>query len=135
MSVDKFITANDSDGSLTRIDAVVATALPGAARVLWKGVFWGGTDQTIIGYGNIEQPRPKGNTVRWFLIGLARQKRYLSLYVNAVEGGSYLSQIYGHRLGRTKIGSASVSFKSADTIDLDVLDEMVRHAGRLIEWE
>lgn len=134
-SVDEFIAGNDPDGSLARIDAVITSALPGAARVLWQGVLWGGTGQSIIGYGNIEQPRPKGGTVAWFLIGLARQKRHVSLYVNAAEGGAYLSQAYAEQLGKTKAGSASLSFRSVDDIDLDVLDALVRHAGRLMTWE
>ncbi|RPF28309.1 hypothetical protein [Georgenia muralis] len=102
--------------------------------MLWQGVFWGGTEQSIIGYGKIEQPRPKGRTVEWFLIGLARQKNYLSVDVNAADDGAYLAKTYGQRLGRTKVGSASVSFTSADDVDLGVLDELVRHAGRLVEW-
>jgi hypothetical protein len=133
-SVEEFIATNDPDGSLARLDAVITAALPGATRVLWQGVFWGGTDQSIIGYGTIEQPRPKGRTAEWFLIGLARQKNYLSLYVNAAEDGAYLSRTYGPRLGRTKVGSASVSFSSSDDVDLGVLDELVRHAGRLVDW-
>lgn len=133
-SVEEFIATNDPDGSLARLDAVITAALPGAARVLWQGVFWGGTDQSIIGYGTIEQPRPRGRTSEWFLIGLARQKNYLSLYVNAAEDGAYLSRTYGPRLGRAKVGSASVSFSSSDDVDLGVLDELVRHAGRLVDW-
>jgi hypothetical protein len=130
--VDEFIGGNDPDGSLARLDAVITAALPGASRVLWQGVFWGGTEQSIIGYGTIEQPRPKGRTVEWFLVGLARQKHYLSLYVNAAEDGAYLSKTYGPRLGTCKVGSASISFDAADAIDLQVLDELVRHAGRLM---
>jgi hypothetical protein len=132
-SVDEFIAANDPDGSLSRLDAVITGALPGAKRMLWQGVFWGGTEQSIIGYGFIEQPRTKGKPVQWFLVGLARQKRYLSLYVNAAEDGAYLSKIYGERLGKTKVGSASLSFTSADAIDLSVLDELVRRAGELVK--
>jgi len=133
-SVDAFIAANDPDGSLATLDGVITAALPGATRVLWQGVFWGGTDQSIIGYGATVQPRPRGAGVEWFLVGLARQKNHLSLYVNAAEGREYLAKVYGPRLGRTKVGSASISFASADVVDLDVLDEMVRHAGRLVEW-
>lgn len=55
--VDAFIAANDPDGSLVSLDQVITDALPGAARVLWQGVFWGGTDQSIIRYGTITQPR------------------------------------------------------------------------------
>jgi hypothetical protein len=99
--------------------------------VLWEGVFWGGTEQSIIGYGTIEQPRPRSRTVEWFLLGLARQKNYLSLYVNAVEDGAYLARAYGKRLGRTRVGSASISFASADDFDLEVLREMAAHAARI----
>lgn len=133
-SVDDFIAANDPDGSLRALDAEIAAALPGAARVLWQGVFWGGTQQSIIGYGDIEQPRGKGASVSWFLIGLARQKKHISLYVNAVDDGQYLSKAYGPRLGKTRVGSASISFRSVDDIDLAVLREMVEHAGRVQEW-
>ncbi len=133
-SVDDFIAANDADGSLARLDGIITAALPGAARVLWRGVLWGGTQQAIIGYGNIEQPRPKGGSVEWFLIGLARQKNHCSLYVSAAEDRTYLSQLYGPRLGKVKAGSASLTFQSADDLDLDVLDEMFRHAGRLMPW-
>ncbi|PYG01971.1 hypothetical protein SAMN05216184_101436 [Georgenia satyanarayanai] len=133
-SVDAFIAANDPDGSLATLDGVITAALPGATRVLWQGVFWGGTDQSIIGYGATVQPRPRGADVEWFLVGLARQSTSISLYVNAAEGKQYLAKLYGPRLGRTKVGSASISFTSADVLDLDVLDEMVRHAGRLVEW-
>src|SRR5690554_5348463 len=133
-SVDDFIAANDPDGSLARLDAFITPALPGATRVLWQGVFWGGTDHSIIGYGAIVQPRPRGRRVEWFLVVLARQPSALSLYVNAAEDRQYLANAYGPRLGRTKVGAASSSFRSADAIDLGVLDEMVRHAGRLVEW-
>lgn len=133
-SVQRYIATNDPDGSLARLDEVIVAALPGASRVLWQGLFWGGSDQSIIGYGAIEQPRPRGKSVTWFLIGLARQKSYLSLYVNAAENGSYLSKSYGPRLGKTRVGSASITFASADAIDFAVLDDLVRHAGRLTDW-
>ncbi|WP_152190412.1 hypothetical protein [Georgenia satyanarayanai] len=132
--VDEFIAANDPDGSLATLDRVITAALPGATRVLWQGVFWGGTDQSIIGYGATVQPRPRGADVEWFLVGLARQDKYLSLYVNAAEGREPLAKRYGTRLGATKVGAASISFRSADVLDLAVVDDMVRHAGRVMEW-
>jgi hypothetical protein len=98
---------------------------------------WGGTDQSIIGYGDIVQPRPRGADVEWFLVGLARQKDLYSLYVNAVEDGRYLGQVYEDRLrvpgvakSRLKIGSASIGLKTIDDIDLDALAAMlaVAHA-------
>lgn len=67
------------------IDDVVVAAMPGASRRLWTGTFWGGTRQTIVGYGDLRQPRPRADPVDWFILGLARQQRHLSLYVNAAE--------------------------------------------------
>ena len=133
-SVEEFIAANDPDGSLAALDAVITAALPGASRVLWQGVFWGGTDQSIIGYGATVQPRPRRKDVEWFLIGVARQQRHLSLYVNAAEDGQPLAKLYGARLGRVKAGAAAISFPSAEAVDLAVLAEMVRDAGRVTEW-
>lgn len=113
------------------LDATISAALPGRERVLWEGVFWGGTEQSIIGYRDILQRRGRGNDVEWFLIGLARQKDYYSVYVNAAEDGEYLSRAYADRLGKVKVGSASIAIRNVDDIDLDVLTELVQHADRI----
>ncbi|WP_062076385.1 hypothetical protein [Demequina globuliformis] len=130
-SVDEFLRAHDIDGSLSLLDSALREELPDASRALWRGVFWGGTEQAIIGYGDIVQPRPRGKDVEWFLIGLARQKDYVSLYVNAAEGGQYLAKVYGKDMGASKVGSASISFRAADGLDFTVLRVMVRHAARI----
>lgn len=112
-------------------DLLIREAMPGASRSLWTGVFWGGTEQTIIGYGDLRQPRPKGPDVDWFQVGLARQKRDYSVYVNAVEDGAYLVQSYADRLGRAKVGSANISFTSLAGVDHAVLTELLRRAHDL----
>lgn len=119
---------------MVRIDEVLVSAMPGRERTLWEGVFWGGTEQSIIGYGDLIQVRPRGDDVEWFVIGLALQKKHLSLYVNAVEDNAYLGSHYADRLGKgskVKIGAASIGFASADRIDLDVLRELAEHAHRI----
>ena len=107
--------------SITKLDAIITSCLPSRTRVLWEGPFWGGSDQRIIGKGDIVQPRPRGETVEWFLASLARQQRYFSLYINAVLDGSHLLARYADRLGTVKTGSASLSFSSLDDVDLDRL--------------
>jgi hypothetical protein len=69
---------------------------------MWEGVFWGGSEQRIIGYGNFSYQRSDKKQVEWFLVGLTRQKNYFSVYVNAVEGKHYLAELYGSRLGKVK---------------------------------
>ncbi len=64
-----------------------------------------------------EAPRP----VEWFLIGLAFQTNYISVYVSAVEGREYVAEKYGEEIGKVKVGKSSISFRSLDDIDLDKL--------------
>ena len=113
------------------VDQLITRTMPNRRRVLWRGVFWGGTEQTIIGYGDIRQPRPRGDDVEWFLVGLARQKQHFSLYVNAVADGAYIGQQYADRLGKVKVGSASIGFRNLDTVDLDVLAELLAQADSI----
>jgi len=132
-SVDAFLEAQpESDRpAMVALDRRIVAGLPGRSRALWRGTFWGGTEQAIIGYADISQPRLEGPDVDWFAVGLARQKRHLSLYVNAVEDGQYVGQTYAERLGKVKVGAASLGFGGLADIDLGVLDELLAHVERL----
>ncbi|MET1019081.1 MAG: DUF1801 domain-containing protein [Microterricola sp.] len=131
--VDEFLDAIDGEAgeSMRAVDARIRAALPGLSRVLWRGVFWGGTEQAIIGYGDLLQPRPKGPPVEWFLIGLAQQKKHISLYVNAADAGGYIGAQYASELGTVKVGSASIGFRSVSDLNLEVLERMVLRAREL----
>lgn len=132
-SVDAYLdqVAEPERSAMVTVDQVLVDAMPGASRRLWVGTMWGGTHQEIIGYGDLVQPRPKGPPVDWFVIGLARQQRHFSLYVNAVEDGQYLGRQYADRLGKVKVGSASITFRGLEDIDLDTLLLLAAHAHRV----
>lgn len=132
-SVDTWLEslADERADELRTLDTMISEAFSGDSRVLWVGKFWGGTDQTIIGYGDMYQPRPKGDPVHWFVVGLALQKANISLYVNAARDGSYLAKLYASRLGKVKAGSASLGFKSLADLDSEVLREMLQEARQL----
>lgn len=114
------------------IDRVISIVFSGEPRVLWEGKFWGGTDQEIIGYGDFTYVISSG-AVDWFKVGLAVQKNHLSLYVNAVEDGEYLSRKYGDRLGKVKLGASSIGFKDLSAIDVDELRTLLEHARRIMK--
>ena len=59
--VDRFLGGCSDDMRL--LDSVITSAMPGRSRTLWEGVFWGGTEQQIIGYGDLVQRRPKQDGV------------------------------------------------------------------------
>ncbi len=117
--------------TLTSIDRAIHRALPDRQRVLWQGVFWGGTHQSIIGYGHIDQTSSSGGAVEWFLVGLARQKRHYSIYVNAAVDNAYLAHSYADRLGKVRLGAASIGFRRLEDLDLKVLIELVTEADYL----
>lgn len=116
---------------ISNLDSVIAAAMTGHERVLWEGVFWGGTSQRIIGYGSWRYTGRSGATGEWFIVGLAAQKNYLALYVSGADGGTSLARLYAPRLGKVKAGSANLSFKRAADVDLDVLRELVGRARDL----
>lgn len=118
-------------GQMIELDHLISESFAGRTRTVWEGVFWGGTDQHIIGYGDIVQPRPRGEDVEWFAVGLARQKNHFSIYVNAVDDNQYLLAQYKDRLGKTKVGSASIAFAAIEGLDLGVLVELLTRAAAL----
>lgn len=67
-------------------------------------------------------------TTTWPLIGLAAQKRHLSLYVSAVVDGEYLAEARAGRLGTVSCGKSCVRFTSLDKVDAAELGTLVRDA-------
>jgi hypothetical protein len=133
MSPDEHI-ASLPDGvreDIATLDAVIVSAMPGVDRVVWEGKFWGGTDQRIIGYGTYHYKGRSGAEGEWFIVGLAVQKTYLSLYVTGAADGTSLAKLYAPRLGKAKAGSANLQFKRASDVDLDVFRELVARAREL----
>lgn len=134
-SVDSFLAQLPEQfrTDISTLDAMIAGIYANQPRVMWEGVFWGGTEQSIIGYGDLWQPRPKGESVHWFIVGLALQKSNISIYVNAVKDGQYIGKSYDRRLGKVKIGAASIGFKNLAALDLNVLQEMLVEAKALTD--
>ncbi len=136
-SPDDYIASQASDirTVLEELHMLIRAALPDRGCCMWEGVFWGGSKQQIIGYGNYSYLRADKKPVEWFIVGLTRQKNYFSVYVNAVEAERYLAELYGPQLGKVKIGKSSISFRNRADINLDVLREMIEHAGKIVTTE
>jgi len=122
--------SDDIRPEFAKLDREISRIMKGETRVLWTGIFWGGSEQNIIGYGDLTYER-KGKKIEWFKIGLALQKNYISLYVNAVENNRYLSQTYADQLGKVKVGASSISFKRLEDVDTPKLFEMLNKAKKI----
>lgn len=132
-SPDAYIASQAADirAVLEELHVLIKAALPSWHCCMWEGIFWGGSRQRIIGYGSCSYLRADKKRVEWFIVGLARQKNYFSVYVNAVEAGKYLTEIYGAQLGKVKTGKSCINFRNLEGVDFGVLSKMVKHAGKL----
>jgi hypothetical protein len=131
--VDEYLASIDGDRGedIRTLDEIIRQQMPRAERHLYEGTFWGGSDQQIVGYGILDYRNKSGDDVEWFLVGLAEQKNYISMYVNAVEDGKYLLAQFDGRLGKVKKGSASISFASLTDVDVAALTEMLGRANTI----
>ncbi len=130
-SVDEYFDSIDGARGMDirKLDELIRDQLTEPERHLYEGAMWGGTEQRIVGYGILDYRNKSGDDVEWFLVGLASQKNYISMYINAVEDGKYLLAQYEGRLGKVKQGSASIGFSSLGDLDLAVLTEMLGRVG------
>lgn len=116
---------------VTKINELILTSFPIESRKIWEGKFWGGSDQTIIGYGDIYYQNKSKNDVQWFTVGMAIQKNYYSLYINTVDEGDYLVKRYANTLGKVKIGASSVSFKFVEDLNIRSLQSILSESGTI----
>lgn len=122
--------------SLTVLDRPVIEQLvqllqeidPNIPYTVWQGIFWGGSEQTILGFIDTENIAANKNVVPWFLIGIAKQKSYYSIYVNAVKDRQSLAKLYKERLGKVKVGSSNISFSHIEQVNLDELKSLFTEA-------
>ena len=131
---DEFL-ASLPDGTrqdMEALDAAIAPVFAGHERVLWEGVFWGGSQQHIIGYGAYTYRGRSGATGEWFVVGIAAQKGAYSLYVNAAEDGQNLMKREGATLGKAKLGSAVASFRRVADMDLPAVVAIATRARDLV---
>jgi hypothetical protein len=85
----------------------------------------------MLGYGPFHYRYATGREGDATLLGLASNKRYISLYVLCSTGGRHLAETYAERLPGASIGKSCVRFARPAAVDLGVLEELVAEAARL----
>jgi hypothetical protein len=133
---DEFLASlpDDVRDDMVALDAALTPVFAGHERVLWEGVFYGGTQQRIVGYGTYHYRARSGAEGDWFVAGIARQKDHITFYVSGTEDGQSLIKRYGAGLGKVKVGSGSVTFRRLADVDLTAIVELARRArDRMVE--
>ena len=80
----------------------------------------------MLAYGKYHYRYASGREGDWFPIGLASNKRYISLYVTAADRQrGYLAESDRDRLPKADIGRSCVRIRRLEDVDLDVVRELV----------
>lgn len=82
----------------------------------------------MIGFGKYHYKYASGREGDWFMIGLASQKNYISVYVCAAIDNKYIAERYKEKFPKASIGKSCIRFKSTQDIDLAVLRELFEKA-------
>ena len=97
---------------------VILEALPGIDVSLWA---YGGP---LIGYGTYDYSNSRGPAGRWFSVGLASRKSWISLFSMGVGDGGYLVEAVHDRFPGTKIGRSCLNITKPELIDDDAVRDL-----------
>lgn len=86
---------------------------------------------SIVGYGKYHYKYATGREGDWFVIGLASQKNYISLYCAMCDGNEYIAERYKKLLPKASIGKSCVRFKKLEDVDLKVIEKMLKETVKL----
>lgn len=84
-----------------------------------------------IGYGNYTITYKNGSTREFFRIGLLANPNGLAVHIMGLEGKKFLIDAYSKTIGKAKVGSYGIVFKSIKDINLEILTEAIRHRAEI----
>ena len=83
-------------------------------------------DFGMMGYGKFHYKYASGREGDSAKVGVANNKRYISLYCLAADKHGYVAERFRERLPKANIGKSCVTFKRLSDLDLDALRELLR---------
>lgn len=82
----------------------------------------------IVGYGTYDYATSRGPAGRWFSVGLASRKAYISLYLMGTDEGGYLAEQARDRLPGAKVGRSCINIRTPALIDDVVVADLARRS-------
>jgi hypothetical protein len=86
----------------------------------------------MIGYGSYHYKYASGREGDWPIIALASQKNYISVYVCASDGETYVAEKHKAELPKASIGKSCIRFRKSADIDLKTLEKVVKEGVRVM---
>lgn len=82
----------------------------------------------IIGYGSYPYKTKSGQSGEWFVLGLASQKNYISVYACTTDGDQYIAEKHKDQFPKANIGRSCIRFKKLEDIDTNKLKSVLKEA-------
>ena len=80
-----------------------------------------------IGYGSYSIKYADGRTREFYQIGLSANTTGVSVYIMGLEDKTYLTKIYGEKIGKASVTGYCIKFKALKDINVDILEAAVRY--------
>ncbi len=87
----------------------------------------------MMAYGKFHYKYASGREGDWMKLGIANNKRYISLYCCSADERGYVAERYKDRLPKADIGKSCVRFKRLSDLDEEALRQLVRETAEG-EW-
>ncbi len=105
---------------MRHLHETILEALPGIDVGVWD------YSGSLIGYGAFDYSNSKGPAGRWFSIGLANRKQFISLYSMASGSGGYLVEEIHDQFPGTKIGRSCINITKPELVRDDAVRDLAR---------
>jgi Domain of unknown function (DU1801) len=115
-----FVKSEEHEELIRLIDKIIQETAPDLKRQLVTE-----PNITMVGYGEMLWQTSLQEEV-CPLISLAPQKHTVNLYIAAEKDGLPLPQYFIESFGKTAVGKNCIRIRSINTLDSDVLKELVR---------
>ena len=83
----------------------------------------------FLGYGRYHYRYASGREGDWMKIGIANNKRYISLYCCAADERGYVAERYRERLPKADIGKSCVRFRHLSDLNEKALRALIRESA------
>lgn len=80
-----------------------------------------------IGYGNYNITYKDGSTRAFFRVGLLATPTGLAIPIMGLDDKKFLIDTYGKTIGKAKVGSYGITFKSIKDLNLEILKEPIQN--------
>jgi len=84
-----------------------------------------------IGYGNYTITYKDGSKREFFRIGLLANPTGLAVHIMGLDDKKFLIDTYGKTIGKAKVGSYGIAFKTIKDINLEILKEAIHYRADL----